>query len=327
MPFTVLHTFPTNAQGRGMAFKGSFLWLAVLQINFPPPTGSLEQIDKTTGAVTDHSSGVASSLAFQAVYDAAHDQFWTSPAGGGAIHALGLFDGTGTLLSNPTNPAASNPYGMCVTPTHLWVGNSGSTSFSVYNIITGALIATVAAPTFGPTGGIGTLIYDGSSVWCAYPSNELVQLSDVGMIVLNDFAVAGVTGFGGIILAGANLWATDRVSNQLYKLDLLGNVVSTFPMTVSGQPGPLAFDGTFLWALDFGGGVGVYDLTGAFLGLAGIAGSAQWIACDGTPAEAWVSMGGPDQVENFLFTPLGGGHFEGTHVGFFGAGKVGGGTK
>lgn len=300
MPIAIVNTFPTNAQGRGMAFKGADLWLAVFQINFPPVAGSLEQINRTTGAAVDHSAGT-SPFAFQAIYDAAHNQFWTTPAGGAPITELALYDGTGTLISNPSNPAGDNPYGMAITPTHLWVGNTGSFSFSVFNAVTGAFIATVAIASFGPTTGIGNMAYDGSSVWCPIINNELIQLDDVTMTVLNDFTVAGVNRFGGIIFAGGNLWATDRNAAHLLKLDLAGNVLNTYN-TLGGSPGPLAFDGTYLWILDFGGTVSAYSLAGVLQAGLAIPGSPQGIGCDGATGSAWASVSGPDEVVHIQFT-------------------------
>jgi hypothetical protein len=312
-----------------MAFKGAFLWLAAEQINFPPAAGSLEQINKTTGALTDHSAGL-SPFAFQTLYDAAHDHFWTSPAGGGAETVLAMYDGTGALLANPSNPAGENPYGIVITPTHLWAGNSGSSNCSRFDAVTGALISTTALVNFGPTSGVGTMLYDGSSVWCPYASPELAEIDDATGAVVNDFTVAGVTRFGGMVIAGGNIWATDFLSNNLYKMDFAGHVLATFS-PISFESGPIAFDGAHLWILDFGGGLNVWDLAGHHLAGAIIGGgNPQWVSCDGTPNEAWVSMGSPDQVQHFRFTPTpppAAGGILGTFTGLAGAGFILGGTK
>lgn len=330
MPFTILHTFPTNAQGRGMAFKGSFLWLAVLQINFPPPAGSLEQINKTTGALTDHSAGL-SAFAFQALYDAPNDQFWTSPAGGGSDFSIARYNGSGALLSNPTNLAGNNPYAICATPTHLWAANTGSSNVSVFDVITGALITTVAVPNPGPSTGVGVMIYHAGSVWLPNASAELIQFDDASMTIANDFTVAGVTRFGGMVLAAGNLWATDLSSRQLYKMDFAGNVLNTYVLSPASLPGPIAFDGTYFWILDFANRAIVVNLSGVGQGSVGIPGNPQWIACDGTtPNQAWASTGTPDEVLNLLFTPPSPpatGGVIGTFAAQLSHGKAGGGTK
>ncbi len=316
---TVLDTFNTTGFGRGMAFKGADIYIAL------PGVPALEQMVKATGViVADHSPGPFQ--AFQALYDAANDQFWTTPAGSGFNFNVSRYDNTATLIDNPG--VGRNANGQVIANGHYWCANQDDGTLSQLDAATGAPIATVAGVTAASS---GQLVYDGTSIWCTAIPNTLYQVDEATATLVNTFTPAGVTRFGGLCFALGFLWATDRTFGNLYKLDLLGNVVATSAAAAAGN-GPLIYDGVNFWSVLFGIGFRVTSPAGIFQAAIGATDpSVQWIANDGTPNEAWGTSGNaaPGFLQHFLFTPAAVARPEtvGTFTGTLAAGSIGGGTK
>jgi len=318
---TIVDTFNTTGFGRGMAFKGADIYIAL------PNVPALEQMVKATGViVADHSPGPFQ--AFQALYDSINNQFWTTPAGAGFHFNVSRYDGTATLLDNPAS--GQNPNGQCIVNGHYWCANQDGGSLSKLNAATGAPIATVAGVT---AAGSGQLVPDATgSIWCTALPRKLYQVDEATATLVNTFTVAAVTRFGGLCFAMGFLWATDRTFGNLYKLDLFGNVLATSAAGAAGT-GPLVFDGINFWSVAFGVGFVVTSPAGIFQAsiAAADAAAVQWIANDGTANEAWGTSGNaaPGFVQHFLFTPaaIARPKTVGTFTGFLAAGSIGAGTK
>ncbi len=317
---TELDAFTTTGFGRGMAFKGADIYIAL------PDVPALEQMVKATGViVADHSPGPFQ--AWQALYDAPNDQFWTTPAGAGFNFNVSRYDGTATLVDNPGT--GQNPNGQVIANGSYWCANQDGGTLSKLSAATGAAIATVAGVTAASS---GQLVYDGTSIWCTALPRTLYQIDEATATLVNTFNVVAVTRFGGLCFALGFLWATDRTFGNLYKLDLFGNVVATSAAAAAGN-GPLIFDGVNFWSVEFGVGYVVTSPAGIFQAsiAATDAAHVQWIANDGTANEAWGTSGiaAPGFLQHFLFTPAAIARPEtvGTFTGTLAAGSIGGGTK
>lgn len=313
-----LHTFATSSLCRGIAFKGADIWMA-------SPSPFIEQMRKADGVIlANHGTGAGGGN-LSLLYDQPRDQFWSAASSGSNVTRL---DGAGGLVSNP--PCGHSPYGQCVANGHYWVGNQSSGDLTELDAATGAvLVASLPIPAGNPTQSIGVIAFDGVSLWV--PSlHALTQVDEASATVVNTFTPAGITRFGGLCFALGFLWATDFTTLQLYQLDLFGNVLNTYSLFALGNPGPICFDGTNFWTLDFGGGLTVTSPAGEFQDVTSVAGSAQWVANDGTPNVVWATSGGaPFQVQQFQFVPDAplAGIVEGTFTGFWNAGHSGGGSK
>lgn len=301
MPYHIdtLHTYSTTASFvRGIAFNNSpNIWLG------GPSDNVLEQMVQATGAVVaDHPAGVS---AWLVLYDPIQNQFWTTSAGSGASAKVSRFNGSGTLIDNPT--VGNNPYGQCIANGHYWCANTGSDSVTVLDAATGAFLATIGGLVGGPSNGIGAVIFDGTSIWIPTQNSRLYRINEVSH-ALTLFTPASVGNWGGMVFALGSLWATDTFTFNLVKLDLAGNVLNLFPTFAAG---PICFDGTNFWILDFSGTVAVMSPTGQNLTNTFASGvNGQWIASDPfNPGlgQAWVTSntGTPGKVQLFqlVFVP------------------------
>lgn len=331
---TQIHSFPTvnNALApdlaRGMCFTGGGnIYLAI-------PNNTLLALSKTTGSVIF--ATVANNLQFKMLYDPVTNQFFGSSGGGAPNFKVSRYTGGGVLIDNPI-VGGSNPYGQIVINGHYWTANDGvgSNNMTELDAATAAtLVSSLAIPAGQPSSGTGVIVADTSgNLWVCSINSFLTQIDEASATVANtfDFTGQGVGRFGGLCFQGGFLWGTDFLNLNLVKMNLVGAVVASFPLSTCGSAGPIIFDGSYFWVLDFGNCVSVYDAAGTFQAQTAIAGAAQDIASDPVdgPGFAWVTSGGPPfQVQQFQFTPSGvAGVFEGTFKAFFTGGKFGGGTK
>lgn len=340
MPGTIslIHDYPMTLPGsfpRGMCFTGGpDIWLGLEATGVPGE--NLTQMVKATGTViANHQSN--NPFCPQALYDAVANQFWTTPGGGAPIFTVSRFDGSGTLIDNPVMGGA-NPYGQIVINGHYWTGNYTSGNMTELDAATAAtLVSSLPIPAGEPTSGTGVIVWDrAGSLWVVTFNAILTQITEATATVANTFDLSGqgVGRFGGLCYQGGFLWGTDAFNFLLLKMNLAGSLLATFPLLSLGAPGPIIFDGTWFWVLDFGGGLSVYSITGAsevltFIGTPR-AGDVANDPVDG-PGLVWVTSQNPATatgiVQQFLFTPAAqGGAIEGTFTGLFGAGKIGGGT-
>lgn len=145
-----------------------------------------------------------------------------------------------------------------------------------------------------------------------------------------DVVLAGVVdGSSGLCFDGTDFWYSDVTHGRLVKISPAGTILGSFAVT--GLPGSLFFGGGFIWLVTVTlASLQIWDLTGTLVDSFSLAafGQPTFVAlATGIPFVS-VQGGAFSGILQFAFlSPAVGGVFEGTHVGFWGNGHVGGGTK
>ena len=327
---TVDHAL-TPAPGGGMAFNDAD---APDQINIAVGDNTLLALVKSTGAVVFATD--ANTLSQLLSFYEPTARFWLTGGGGAPGVTAAILDELGALLSNPS--AGNNPYAVVFDAAgNAWIGDTGGTFVFVLDQ-SGAAVTSIDTGNFGVSAEVGQAVFDGTSIWMTGVTPFLYQFDAASFTLVNtyDLSLQGIAFIGGLCFDGTQLWIDDRTNRTLNTVNLSGVVTGTFTGNLQIS-GPLVFDGTYIWELDYGGILNIFALDGTQLTSIGVPtvgiGTPSFIANDPGegPGFVWVTFaGGAPTVQQYQFIPAPvktGGVFEGTHVGFFGAGKFGGGTK
>lgn len=165
------------------------------------------------------------------------------------------------VIGNTTNPQTDQitwtfafqapgalPDGLTWDGTHLWV--TAETERRIYRVDTlGNIDTVISNPATIPTG----LAWDGMYLWCGdHSPRRIFKINPANGQIIRQFTPPGSVSNEGLAWDGTYLWNTNWYNNQIWKLDTLGTVITSFP--APGAPNAastgLTWDGTYLWNSD-----------------------------------------------------------------------------
>lgn len=167
-------------------------------------------------------------------------------ANGSNIYKFDPATGNATLLF--TNPSIGDSYGMTFDGTSLWIidRENSSTSYALELSLDGTILSQIdLADTY--MSGIAAKP-DGFWVSTYYPDPGVISEIDLNGNILSQFAPP-MDQTWDLCLQDEFMWIADYNGDMLFKTDLSGNVIESYPCE-NQRPSGVFFDGTYLWYVD-----------------------------------------------------------------------------
>ncbi|NIT37440.1 MAG: hypothetical protein GTN49_13255 [candidate division Zixibacteria bacterium] len=164
---------------------------------------------------------------------------------------------TGSIVRSITAPRMT--MGVYFTGSYFWTC-SFSPAMVYYLTTTGSVVRSFAGPAYGYG-----LTYDGRYLWYSSAiADRIYRLTTTGSVVMS-FSHPG-TFAGGLDWANGYIWAADWPSSGsgVYRVTTTGSVVESYrPVPNGGRPSGCAWDGNYLWYVDYNSPRYVYQITTA----------------------------------------------------------------
>lgn len=268
----VTATIPVGNGPHGVAYASGSVWVTdaydntVVRVN---PSSNTVIATISVGALPRHVTNGAGSI-------------WVSNFDDGTVSRID--PSTNTVLVTIT--VGNNPRSLVYGDESIWVANVGDGTVSRIDPATNTVVATVATGA-GPTG----LAYGNSSVWVTEVGDNTVSRIDPESELLTTTIAVGAFPQQ-VLYASDSVWVTDSFDQTVSRVNPFTDVVdATIPVTGSGQPYGLAFDGFAVVVTDQSGDdiyridpvtntiVSTVDLGGSQKGVA-YGNGAIWVAAD-----------------------------------------------
>lgn len=344
MSFGVIGTYPTSSSGGGSnlfsCFDGTNIWT-------PNNTGltsaTLSKLRAADGSLIGEfpipGTDGASPQAFGICFDGSDlwvAQYEITP--GVASPGVAKFDTSGASLGQfLATPSAvfESSFTVCeviAAAGSIWLATgvsilfnwSGLTEYSPAGVVLGNLVEF--DPLVQSERDDNSLCFDGANIWLCNRDLQVIHKVTTAGTILGSYATGNQS--LGCCFDGTNVWVTNQGDGTVTKITAAtGAIVGTY--AAGSAPTGICFDGTSIWIVgnSIPGTLTEIDpATGAILSTITLPKPGPWgVTWDG--ASLWVSN------TDGTITKLGpvpattSGVVAGTFIGFFAAGKFGGGTK
>lgn len=141
--------------------------------------------------------------------------------------------------------SVSNSYGMTYDGSSLWIIDRGSTgnSYALNVSLTGTVLGQFSLPQQYMSG----IAWDNGNFWVAsyYPDPGWIYKVNAQGTVLQQFAPPQSQTWD-LARHGNNLWVVDYNANMIYKTDLSGLVLESYP-SITARPSGIVHTGTHVW--------------------------------------------------------------------------------
>jgi outer membrane protein assembly factor BamB len=141
--------------------------------------------------------------------------------------------------------SVSNSYGMTYDGSSLWIIDRGSTgnSYALNVSLTGTVLGQFSLPQQYMSG----IAWDDGNFWAAsyYPDPGWIYKVNAQGNILQQFAPPQTQTWD-LARQGDNLWVVDYNANMIYKTDLSGLVLESYP-SIKARPSGIVHTGTHVW--------------------------------------------------------------------------------
>lgn len=183
--------------------------------------------------------GKASGLAWDGTY------LYYGIYGSGGSNIYRFDPGTSQATQLFSVAGVSNSYGMTYDGNSLWIIDRGTTgnSYALNISMTGAILGQFTLPQQYMSG----IAWDNGSFWVAsyYPDPGWIYKVNPQGTVIQQF-VPPMTQTWDLARDGSELWVVDYNANMIFKTDLSGNVLASYP-SITQRPAGIVHTGTHLW--------------------------------------------------------------------------------
>ncbi|MBK9290229.1 MAG: VCBS repeat-containing protein [Bacteroidetes bacterium] len=183
--------------------------------------------------------GKASGLA----WDGTYIYYGIYGSGGSNFYRFDPASGQATLLFNVAG--VSNSYGMTHDGNSLWIIDRASTgnAYALNISMTGTVLGQFSLPQQYMSG----IAWDNGDFWVAsyYPDPGWIYKVNAQSTVLHQFAPPMAQTWD-LARHGSDLWVVDYNGNMIFKTDLNGNVLASYP-SVTQRPSGIVHTGSHLW--------------------------------------------------------------------------------
>lgn len=203
--------FATPGQGdpRGLAWDGSYLWMA------EDDTKSLYRIDTLDGSVVDTINTPGNSNTQGLTWDGSH--LWHAEYDG-RVYKI---DPVAKIVVLSFNTPTSRPTGLAWDGTYLWTASYQDDKIYQFSAVDGSLINEFASPTTNPWG----LTWSDSTLWNVQnQGGDIFELDPTSGAVKNSYPGTAGHNLLGLTTDGHNLWVVDNTADSLYKVNISAKI-------------------------------------------------------------------------------------------------------
>jgi YVTN family beta-propeller protein len=178
-------------------------------------------------------------------FDGTH--LWVTNWGGSSVSKVDIVS---NAAATPVN-MSGQPYGIAFDGASVWVSVWNTPSVQKIQKIN---IATNALSNINVGDKPNAMAFDGKYIWAANYNGYVSKINTT-----NDADIAIIStgaGSNGVVYDGKYIWVSNSSVKSITKIDAVSNsVVATITSSLFAQPRAMAFDGSHVWAADWGGKV------------------------------------------------------------------------